>query len=138
MADSPPQGRGGKPAPEPEASDSRAVLVSAGVFFGLVAGAVAVLSALVSRMVWRQDSVAIPWGLVLGVAASVAIVVLARVFSRGIGLVAAAAWILGTGLVLSGRPEGDYIFAQDVYGLGDLLISAIAVISAAAAGGPPR
>jgi hypothetical protein len=119
-------------------SDSRVMTVAVGIFFGIVAAAVAVLSALVSRMVWRPDSHAVPWGLALSVAASVAVVLLARVFSRGIGLATAGVWIVATGLVLAGRPEGDYVFAQDGYGLGYLLISAVAVISAAAAGGPPR
>jgi hypothetical protein len=119
-------------------SDSRVMTIAVGVFFGIVAAAVAVLSALVSRMVWRPGSQAVPWGLALAVAASVSVVLLARVFGRGFGLATAGVWIVATGLVLAGRPEGDYVFAQDGYGLGYLLISAICVISAAAAGGPPR
>lgn len=127
-----------EPAEGEKGPDSRFLSIGVGVFFGIVAAAVAVLSALVSRMVWRPGSYAVPWGLALAVAASVSIVLLARVFSRGIGLATAGVWIVATGLVLAGRPEGDYVFARDGYGLGYLLISVVAVISAAAAGGAPR
>ena len=120
------------------AEPGRLFVVVAGVLIALLSAGVAVLAALVSRMIWRPDPVAVPWGLALGVAASVTVVLVARSVTRGLGLVAAGAWIIATGLVLAGRPEGDYVFAQDGLGLGYLLICTIAVISSAAAGGGPR
>lgn len=122
----------------PSRLESRWLTVVLGVVVGLLALGVSVLSALVSRFAWRPGPVTVPWGLVLAVAASLSVVLIARAFSRGMAFVAAAGWILGTGIVLSGRPEGDYVFAQDALGIGYLLVGTVAVISAAAAGGPRR
>ncbi len=118
------------------AREHRLLLVAVAVVTGALSVMVAVLAALVSRMVWRPGAVSVPWGLALAVAASVAVVLVARTYSRALAFVAAGVWIVATGLVLAGRPEGDYVFAQDALGLGYLLVAAIAVISAAAAGGP--
>jgi hypothetical protein len=117
---------------------ARPTFAAAALVVVLVSGVVAALSALVSRMVWRPGPLALPWGLLLAVAASVAVVLLGRVLTRGLGFVAAGSWIVTTGLVLGGRPEGDYVFAQDGLGFGYLVLSVVLVISAAAAGGPPR
>lgn len=123
---------------EAASADSRLFLVIAGVVIAALSSSVAVLSALVSRMIWRPDLVAIPWGLGLAVAASVMVVLVSRMLGRRLAFVAAGTWIIATGLVLAGRPEGDYVFAQDGLGLGYLLVCTIGVISAAGAGGPPR
>ncbi len=118
--------------------DHRLVLLAVAVGTGALSLVVAVLAALVSRMVWRPGSFVVPWGLGLSVVASVVVVLVARTYRRGMAFVAAGVWVIATGLVLAGRPEGDYVFAQDGLGLGYLLVAAVAVISAASAGGPPR
>lgn len=105
---------------------------------GVAAIGVAVLSAVVSRFIYRSDQVSVPWGLALGVAASASIVLIGRLLARGLGFAAAGGWIIGTGLVLAGRPEGDYLLAQDGLGLGYLLASVAVVIGVASFGGPPR
>lgn len=117
---------------------SRVTLVVLALVVAAMSVGVAALAALVSRLAWRLGDAVVPWGLLLGVAASASIVLLSRAYSRGLGLAAAGGWIVGTGLVLGGRPEGDYVLAQDAIGLGYLLVSAVVVISAAAAGGAPR
>ena len=109
-----------------------------GVGVGVVSAVVAVLSAIVSRMIWRNDVLSVPWGLLLGVMASTAVVVAARAYVEGLAFVAAGAWIVFTGLVLAGRPEGDYLFAQDGLGLGYLALATVAVMGAAALGRTPR
>lgn len=127
-----PVGRDGtSPTPAPP----RTVL-AVGVLVGVLAAVVGILAALVSRMIWRPESLSVPWGLALGVVASLAVVMAARAVSRGLGFVAAGTWIVATGLVLAGRPEGDYVFAQDWLGLTYLLVATVAVISAAAGGAP--
>jgi hypothetical protein len=105
-------------------------VIGAGACGAVVAG----FAALESRIAWRPGTLMLPWGGLLAVGASVAVVLVARTVGRGAGLAAAAGWILGTGLILGGRPEGDYVFAQDTLGLGYLLICTVLVISAAAGG----
>jgi hypothetical protein len=112
--------------------------VVVGIVVGSVAAVVAILAALVSRMIWRNDVVSVPWGLLLGAAASVAVVLAARVYVEGLAFLAAGVWIVATALVLAGRPEGDYLFAQDGLGLGYLGIATVAVMGAAAVGRRPR
>ncbi len=126
------------PAPRFHVPVSRSGFAATAVVLGGLSVGVAILSAVVSRLIWRPDVVSLPWGLVLGVAASASIVLVGRLLSRGLGLAAAGGWIVGTGLVLAGRPEGDYLLAQDGLGLGYLLVSVAVVISVASFGGPPR
>jgi ABC-type polysaccharide/polyol phosphate export permease len=120
----------------PEWLASRPALLVLALVVAVVSFAVSVLSALVSRMAWRPGTVVVPWGLVLGVVASVSIVYLARTYTRVLGFVAAAGWIIGTALVVGGRPEGDYLLAEDALGIGYLVLSSVPVIGMAAAGGP--
>jgi hypothetical protein len=89
---------------------------------------VALLSGLVSRAAWRWSGHLVPWGLALAVAASAAAVVLARSLSRGMGFVAAASWAGGLLLLLSGRPEGDYLVASDWLGNAFLFLATGAVL----------
>jgi hypothetical protein len=116
---------------------NRAVTVTLIVAIAAASAFVAALAALVSRMAWRPwapGGIALPWGLVLSVAASVGVVLLARAIARPQGFAAAAGWIVGAGLVLGGRPEGDYLMAQDWLGLSFLLIAPVLVIAGAASG----
>jgi hypothetical protein len=105
------------------------VLVAAGAGF-VVAG----LASVVSRVVWRVESLVLPWGLVLAVGGSVALVVLARAVTRSAGLAAAAGWLVGLFYVFSPRSEGDYVIAGDGLGYGFLVTSVLAVMVAAAWG----
>ncbi len=124
--------------PRLHAPRSRTGLAATAVVLGLASVGVAALSGVVSRLIYRTDQFSVPWGLALGVAASASIVLIARILSRGLGFAAAGGWIIGTGLLLAGRPEGDYLLAQDGLGLGYLLASVAVVISVASFGGPPR
>lgn len=136
-----PRGQAADPAtaaPPAGLAAHRAVRVVAGVVVVLVSAVVAVLAAIVSRMIWRNDVLSLPWGLVLAVAASTLVVLAARTWLDGLAFVAAGAWIVVTGLVLSGRPEGDYLFAQDGLGLGYLGLATVGVMGAAALGRRPR
>ncbi len=69
----------------------------------------------------------VPWGLLLAVTSSAAVVIVARAVSRAQGFAAAAGWLLGLGVLLAGRPEGDYIVAGDSLGLAFLVLGAAAV-----------
>ncbi|MGH3502954.1 MAG: hypothetical protein ACRDQA_18980 [Nocardioidaceae bacterium] len=92
---------------------------------------VAILATLVSRLAWRTGAVTVPWGLVLAVAGSAAVVVLARGTSRPHGLVAAGGWVVGLVGVLLGGPGGDYLVASDAFGQALLLAGTAAVVVAA-------
>lgn len=98
---------------------------------------VAVLSGLLSRAAWRPDDVVLPWGLLLGVGASVATVVLARRLSRALGFAAGGGWVAGLGALLYGRPEGDYVIAGDLLGKAFLLVATVAVLATAMWPGVP-
>ncbi len=86
----------------------------------------AVAAALVSRHVWRTGEMMLPWGMILAVGGSVATVYAARTQARTAGFAAAAGWIGGLLLVLSG-PGGDLVVAGDVFGYGFLLGATAAV-----------
>lgn len=86
----------------------------------------AILAAVVSRAAWRPDGLTLPWGLVLGVVGSVAIVVLARAISRGHGLVAAVAWVVGLGYLMVPRPQ--FVIANDALGWGFIVVGTVAVL----------
>lgn len=92
---------------------------------------VAVLSGWVSRAAWRWSGQLVPWGLALGVASSVSAVLLARRVNRVLGFAAAAGWAGGLLLLLAGRPEGDYVVANDGLGNAFLFAATGAVILAA-------
>jgi Family of unknown function (DUF6113) len=86
----------------------------------LACALVAALSGLVSRASWRWSGQLVPWGLVLAVASSAAAIGLARCLGRAAGFAAAIGWGAGLTLLLSGRPEGDFVVASD--GLGDAFL----------------
>lgn len=96
----------------------------------------AVLACVDSRMVWRPGSpghsTTVPWGLVLGVAASVAVVLLARAISRQHGFAATAGWVVGLLGVLVGGRGGSYLIASDGLGYGFLVAAATATVLAVA------
>lgn len=96
---------------------------------------VAALASLVARIVWRTDVISIPWGLLLAVAGSASLVVLARSFSRSAGFAAVSGWVVGIFYALNPRPEGDYVIAGDALGISFLLLSLVAIMCAAAWGG---
>jgi Family of unknown function (DUF6113) len=112
--------------------------VGAGVALAVVSGLVAICAALVSRGAWRSSTVTLPWGLVLGVAGSVSLVVVTRLAAgRRPGLVAAGGWLLGIALVLLWHPGGDYLFANDGLGYGFLLGATLSVLLTAGWGDGP-
>lgn len=93
--------------------------------------AVAVLAGLLSRVAWRPGDIVVPWGLLLAVGASASAVLLARSLTRALGYVAAAGWIVGLGVLMYGRPEGDYVIASDLLGTAFMVSATVAVIGAA-------
>lgn len=108
-----------------------------------VAGAaLAVLASVLHRLVWRSAGLTLPWGLALGVAASVLCGIAAGVLLGRAGTFAlAAGWVLALYWLLRGRPEGDYLVAADALGwwfLG-LSVGAMAVLVGASLAGrrPP-
>jgi hypothetical protein len=105
------------------------------VVLGLVVAALALVtsavSALVSRMCWRPEPVTVPYGFVLAVAASMALVHLANAVSRGYGLIAAAAWILGLGFVVNGTSGGSFVIAGDALGWAFLVVGTVGTLVAA-------
>jgi hypothetical protein len=104
----------------------------------LASALVAICAGLVSRGAWRPSAITVPWGLVLGIAGSVSLIVVTRTFAgRKPGLVAAGGWLLGVAVVLLWHPGGDYLFADDALGYGFLLGATGAVLVAAGWGGPP-
>lgn len=107
--------------------------------FALASTVVAICAGLVSRSAWRPSAVTVPWGLVLGVAGSVSLIVVTRVLAgRRSGLVAVGGWLLGIAIVLFWHPGGDYLFANDALGTTFLLGATVAVLVAAGWGGPSR
>lgn len=113
----------------------RVTALAIGLLFALLALVTAPLAALVSRMAWRPAALTIPYGLVLSAAASMGVVVLARAASRRHAFVAAAAWLVGLGLVMRGAPGGGFLIADDTLGWSFLVVATVAVIGAALLGG---
>jgi hypothetical protein len=114
------------------ARGTSAVTVVGGVALLVGSAVVAICAGLVSR-----SHVTVPWGLFLGVAGSVSLIVVTRVSAgRRPGYLAAGGWLLGVGAVLFWHPGGDYLFADDGLGYGFLLGATIAVLVAAGWGGP--
>jgi hypothetical protein len=99
---------------------------------GVVGVLVGVCAGWVSRAVWRVGDVALPWGLVVSFAGSVAFVVLARSVRQLAPLVAAASWFVGVVVLLV---RGDTIIAGDGLGIGFLVIVTLGVLLAATLGG---
>ena len=96
----------------------------------VLGAALALLAASLHRMVWRTGDLTLPWGIVLGVAASVAGAVAAGVLlGRRAGTLAlAAGWLVTLFLLLRGRPEGDYVVASDALGWG-FLVAGVATMA---------
>lgn len=116
----------------PRVSPGPAVVrVALGVALALLALLTAPVAALVSRMCWRPDLVTVPYGLVLGVAGSMGVVVLAGAVSRGFGLLAAAGWILGLGFVVNGTSGGSFVVAGDALGWAFLVLGTVATVGTA-------
>jgi len=107
---------------------AHAGLLVCGVLVGLAA-------ALVSRMVWRPSDVAVPWGLVLALTGSVAVVWLAGAWRRTAAFAAAAGWVVGVAAIVPGGPGGDLVIINDMYGNAFLLAGLVAVVAAAGWGG---
>ncbi len=105
--------------------------LAAGVGVAVGSVVVAVLAALVARADFYLSGQVVPWGLALAVAGSVAAVVLARAGGRALGFAAAGGWVIGVGLLLAGRPEGDFVVASDWLGDTFLLLATVAVILSA-------
>jgi hypothetical protein len=107
----------------------------------VISALVALCAGLVSRSAWRPGSVGlpwdrlaitVPWGLVLAVAGSVSLVVIARALAgRAFGFIAAAGWVGGVAATLVWHPGGDYLFANDALGISFLLVATGAVLVAA-------
>jgi hypothetical protein len=104
----------------------------------MLSAVVAVCAGLVSRCVWRPPAISVPWGFGLAVVGSVSLIVVSRLLAgRRAGVVAAGGWLLGVAVVLLWHPGGDYLFANDALGYSFLLGATVAVLVAAAWGGPP-
>lgn len=105
------------------------------VVLALVALVTAPTAALVSRMAWRPDLVTVPYGLVLGVGASIGVVLLAGAVTKAYGLLAAAAWLVGLAFVVKGTTGGSFVIAGDGLGWAFLLAGTVGTIGAALWGG---
>lgn len=122
-----------------DAGSATALSVVTGSAVATLSSLVAICAGLVSRGAWRTGALTVPWGLALGVAGSVAVVVIARAFAgRGVGFAAAAGWVGGVAAVLVWHPGGDYLFANDILGVGFLLGATGAVLAAAGWGAGAR
>ena len=91
---------------------------------GVLGVALFVAAVAVHRCAWRLGQVTVPWGLALGVGASLACA-LAVVWLAPARLVAVGVpggWLAGMSVVLAGRPEGDFAIAGDWLGWGFLLL----------------
>ena len=115
------------------ARTGRGVLL--GVAFALLAFVTAPTAALVSRMCWRPSLVTVPYGLVLSVAASAGVILLAGAVARGYALLAAAAWIVGLAFVVNGTSGGSFVIAGDTLGWAFLVLGTLATMGTALWGG---
>lgn len=91
----------------------------------------AVFAALVSRHAWRPGEMTLPWGMLLALAGSVAMVFASRAQGRSFGFLAAAGWVVGLVGVLAG-PGGDVVVAGDLLGYAFLLGATAVVLLTAA------
>lgn len=106
-----------------------------GLALALLALVTAPVAALVSRMCWRPGLVTVPYGLVIAVAGSMSVVMLAGRVSRGYALLAAAAWIVGLGIVVNGTSGGSFLIASDGLGWAFLVLGTVATLATALWGG---
>jgi hypothetical protein len=106
-----------------------------GVALVLLALVTAPVAALESRRCGRPHLLTVPYGLVLGVAASMAAVLLAGAVGRGYGLLAAAGWVVGLGFVVQGTSGGSFVIAGDALGWSFLVLGTVATLGAALWGG---
>lgn len=89
---------------------------------------VAIMAALVSRAMWRPGLTSVPWGMTLGVAGSASAMWLARAMAPSLGFAAAAGWIVGLAVLLTGGPGGDLLVIADTLGYAFMLLATGAVI----------
>jgi hypothetical protein len=88
----------------------------------------------VHRQVWRDLPVALPWGLLLALTTTFAVVRAAGLVAATPGVAGAALGWLGSILLLQPpRPEGDFLLAGDALGyvflLGGMAVVAAAVVT---------
>jgi len=93
------------------------------------------VAALVSRICWRADWLTVPYGLVIAIAGSMAVVLLAAGVSKGYGILAAGGWIIGLGVVVTGTSQGSFLIAADALGWSFLILGTAATLSTAMWGG---
>lgn len=115
-------------AAAPRSSLAQAAVVALTVAAGLAAFVTAPAAALVSRMCWRPSLVTVPYGLLLSVAASAAVVLLSRQVSRVASFVAVVGWLVGLGFVVNGTSGGSFLIAGDGLGWGFLILGTVATI----------
>jgi hypothetical protein len=110
-----PAGRGGPRLAAAAATALGAALLGAGID---------VLALAIHREVWRPGSLTLPWGLLLGLATSLACGVAAAILAgrRLGGMSFTVGWIAVLFLALQGRPEGDFVVAADPLGWAFLAI----------------
>jgi hypothetical protein len=111
------------------------VRVVLGLALAVLSLVTAPVAALVSRMCWRPSLMTVPYGLVLSVAASMAVVMLAGAVSRGYAVLAAAAWIVGLAFVVNGTSGGSFVIAGDSLGWAFLVLGTVATMGTAMWGG---
>lgn len=124
-------GEGGVAVVRRISSASRGVVAVVGVALGLLGFVTAPVAALVSRMCWRPALVTVPYGLVLAVAGSMAVVVLAGAVARGYAILAAVTWILGLAFVVNGTSGGSFVIAGDALGWAFLVLGTVGTLGTA-------
>jgi hypothetical protein len=92
---------------------------------GLAGVLVGICAAWVSRAVWRVGGATLPWGLLVSLAGSTSLVLLARPVRRMAPLVAATSWFVGVVVLLV---RGDTIVAGDGLGVAFLVIGTACVL----------
>jgi hypothetical protein len=100
------------------------VAAATGLGAALLGACVDVLALAIHREVWRPGSLTLPWGLVLGLATSLACgAAAAMLVGRRLGGVSyALGWVAVLFVALQGRPEGDFVVAADPLGWAFLAI----------------
>lgn len=115
----------------PRSSGARLVgLVAAGVGLAVLGVATSAAGALISRMAWRPG-VTVPYGLLLGCAASAGLMFLARHVSRPHALAALLGWLVGIGFALGGTSGGSFVIADDALGWSYLIAATVVTIGTA-------
>ncbi|MGH3498885.1 MAG: DUF6113 family protein [Nocardioidaceae bacterium] len=90
-------------------------VIAALVLVGVAAG---VTGALVHREAWRDGGLTIPWGVVLALVTAFACVYAGGTLLGGLGgpFAVAGGWVVSVLYITNGRPEGDFLIAQDAFG----------------------